>query len=158
MPLQAQQEPPVPRPSRNFRIGERPADFTLPDAGGTRIQLKELRGKVVVLNFWFIHCRPCVREMPDLNALTAEFSDTSKVVFLAIALDEGRQIDSFIQKHPFNYTILPKGRPVSVLYNIYQYPTHAVLNTDGRVIFHSTGYSTGTAYWLRKNILAGLPK
>lgn len=153
-----QQEPSRPRPSRVLSTGQLLQDFTSTDLSGHRIQLQQLKGKIVVLNFWFIQCMPCLREIPELNKLAEDYADTSQVVFLGIALDRKTVLDSFLQRTPFQYNIIPSGRPVATLYKIYSYPTHVVLNREGRVIFHSTGYAAGTAYWLRKTIMSGLPQ
>ncbi|HMR92903.1 MAG TPA: TlpA disulfide reductase family protein [Chitinophagaceae bacterium] len=153
-----QPEPPRPRPSRVFSTGQLLQDFTSTDLSGHRIQLQQLKGKIVVLNFWFIQCTPCLREIPELNKLAEDYADTSQVVFLGIALDRKTALDSFLQRTPVQYNIIPSGRPVAALYKIYSYPTHVVLNREGRVIFHSTGYAAGTAYWLRKMIKSVLPQ
>ena len=49
-------------------------DFTLTDLEGNKVTLSELKGKVVILNFWATWCPPCVGEMPDLNEAAVEFS------------------------------------------------------------------------------------
>src|SRR5437764_1179762 len=63
------------------------ADFTLTDLQGTAWRLKDLRGKVVLINFWATWCPPCRKEMPDLDALFNKFKDQGFVV-LAISDEE----------------------------------------------------------------------
>ena len=68
-------------PEAEFAKGERALDFIVTTINGEHIKLSELRGKVVVLNFWFTKCGPCKLEIPDLNGLVNEFKDKD-VVFL----------------------------------------------------------------------------
>ncbi|MGK0324190.1 MAG: thiol-disulfide isomerase/thioredoxin, partial [Psychroserpens sp.] len=61
-------------------------ELILEDIEGNSHTLESLKGKVVVINFWFINCKPCVAEIPDLNKLKAKFNNKD-AVFVAIALD-----------------------------------------------------------------------
>src|SRR5436853_6658072 len=72
----------------NFKkslIGKPLADLSFVDLSGNKIQKKDLLGKVIVINFWFTSCQPCINEMPLLNNLVAAYKDTN-VVFIAPAL------------------------------------------------------------------------
>ena len=57
------------------------ADFTLRDIHGKKVTLSELRGKIVMVNFWATWCPPCRREMPDLNAIYNHFKSQDLVIF-----------------------------------------------------------------------------
>src|SRR5688572_27232831 len=58
---------------RECFIGLKFPDFSLTSIDGKQFQLSELKGKVIMLNFWFIACAPCVAEMPLLNQLVEEY-------------------------------------------------------------------------------------
>ncbi len=145
---------PKPRESPFFTTGKKPPGFSGKDLHGNKYKLKDLEGKVVVLNFWFVACNPCRMEIPELNKLADEYKDSSKVVFLAVALDPTYEVEKFLEKIPFHYNIISDGRYISSLYRITGYPTHAVIDKTGKVIFHATGYGVATLPWLRK-IIAG---
>ena len=147
---------PKPRESPFFTTGKKPRGFTAKDMNGNKYKLKDLEGKVVVLNFWFVACGPCRMEIPELNKLTEEYKDSSNVVFLAVALDSYSEVAKFLEKLPFNYNIVPDGRYISAIYSITAYPTHAILDKSGTVIFHSAGYGAATVPWLRKSIAKAL--
>jgi len=100
--------------------------------------LRALKGKIVVLNFWFISCKPCVNEMPVLNSIK-DSQDQAKVVFLALSLDNKDAIYTFLQNHEFNYTILPSAAQVHKKYNLNAYPTSIVINARGIVSFVQIG-------------------
>jgi len=80
--------------------------FDFPDLNGKKITSEALKGKPVVINFWFTNCGPCIAEMPALNVLKEEYKD-SDVVFLALTFDKKIAVLNFLKKHPFDFTIIP---------------------------------------------------
>ena len=141
-----------PAESEFFTTGEKIASFRANDLDGFRIKLKELEGKVVVLNFWFIGCPPCRREIPELNKLALSYANDPNVVFIAIALDNKSEIKEFIKNTPFAYHIVDDGRMYANLYKIHLFPTNVVLDKEGKVRFHASGYTLNTPYWIKKTI------
>jgi peroxiredoxin len=109
-------------------------DFNLTDMQGKKWSLSELRGKVVVLNFWYTSCPPCVEEMPQLNEITKTYTP-DKVVFLALTFNDAQKVNLFLQKHEFNYTILPDSKAIDQQYNIIGWPTSLVINKKGIITF-----------------------
>ena len=105
-----------------------------------------------MLNFWHTRCPPCIRESPYLNDIVDDYQDSSNVVFIAVAIDRKETLDSFLIEHPFKYTVVPDGSPISIFNNIMSFPAHAVLDKKGRVAFSTVGYSAVTGYWIRKSI------
>jgi peroxiredoxin len=104
--------------------------FTAKGLDGKTYDLAALKGKAVVLNFWFIDCPPCRVEIPGLNTLVKEFTNKD-VVFLALALDDEKDLKEFLKKSPFTYTIVPKAREVSQKYGVEGFPTHIVIDRNG---------------------------
>jgi len=112
---------------------DKPApDFELKDLQGNSWSLQELRGKVVVLNFWFTSCAPCIQEMPELNKLVQSYK-SKEVVFLAMTFNDTKQVNTFLQKNTFSYTILPDSREVNNKYQVSSYPTSIVIDKEGNV-------------------------
>jgi thiol-disulfide isomerase/thioredoxin len=147
---------PKPKESNFFREGDVFPSFKERDMKGNKYNLKELAGKVVVLNFWFINCPPCRREIPDLNDVVDKYKDNKDVVFLAIALDQKSDLEDFLKISPYKYNIVDDGRFTAQKYNINLYPTHVVIDKQGKILFHTSGLSSGTVPWLKKSIEAGL--
>lgn len=106
--------------------------FALTDLHGKRWSLEELRGKVVVLNFWFTSCAPCIQEMPGLNALVQDYKGKD-VVFLALTYNTREQVTSFLRKRSFDYTLLPDSKDVDKKYNVSSWPTSIVIDKKGIV-------------------------
>lgn len=149
--------PPPPR-TKAFLIGKPIESFSEKDLAGNLYTLKELKGKVVVINFWFINCPPCQMEIPELNGLVQAYKDNKDVIFLAIALDNPSQLERFLQAVPFYYNIIPNGRNLARQYNISGFPTHVVLNKEGLVTFHTDGLAENTVHWVQKSINKALSK
>lgn len=143
---------PVPTASKSFPVGKRISYYNLKDIEGNRISDEDLKGKVVVLNFWFVACPPCRKEMPGLNELAFEFARKTNVVFIAIALDKKWTLKDFIKTHPLAYHIIDEGQIFASRYGVHTYPTNVVLDKNGIVRFSDEGFSNTTQYWLRKYI------
>jgi thiol-disulfide isomerase/thioredoxin len=145
-----------PRESNFFNTGRNISLFSEKDINGLKFNQKDLVGKVVVLNFWFINCPPCRREMPELNELVELYKAEKDVVFLAVALDMRYDIQEFLKTNPFNYNIIDNGRFIASKYAINLFPTHVVVDRQGKILFHTSGYALNTVAWVKKAIAAGL--
>ena len=143
---------PKPPESNFFTTGETLKSFSERDMNGVKYNLKELAGKVVALNFWFINCGPCRREMPDLNEMVESFKGNKDVVFIAVSLDRLYEIKDFLKTNPFIYNIIDDGRYIASKYNVTLYPTHVVLGRQGKVIFHTSGVASNTVGWVKISI------
>ncbi|RKR85618.1 thiol-disulfide isomerase/thioredoxin [Mucilaginibacter gracilis] len=145
-------EPAKPNESTQFHPGDIFKPFNEKDIYGEKFDLKKMKGKVLVINFWFIGCPPCRAEIPDLNKLVEHYKDNKDVVFLAVCLDEKYDIKEFIKTTPFNYHIIDDGRFVAEKYGVKLYPTNVVVNKDGKVVFSSVSFQYANPYWLTKTI------
>jgi len=124
-------------------INRVPPDFEVVDKNGTFYSLSNLRGKVIVLKFWFAACQPCIKEMPELNTLVQNYSSRSDVVFLGPSLDDVETVNRFLQQRTFNYKIIPDAKDFAHNYNVPGYPTHVVINRSGKVetVFMGVNYN-----------------
>ena len=110
------------------------ADFTLVDLNGRSWTLKNLRGKVVVVNFWATWCPPCRKEMPDLEALYQRFA-RSGLVILAITDEEVGKVTPFIAEGKFSFPVLlDPGRKVNELLHVEGIPKSFVYDRDGKLV------------------------
>lgn len=143
---------PKPQESKAFRKTTRMSSFRDRDLEGNLYNLKDLKGKVVVINFWFINCPPCRMEIPDLNELVAQYAGNDDVVFLGIALDDRYRLEEFLKIMPFRYHIIENGRMLAQNNNVSSFPTHVVLDREGKILFHTDGLARNTVYWVKKSI------
>ncbi len=110
------------------------ADFELVDLHGTKWALKDLRGEIVLVNFWATWCPPCRSEMPDLETLYKQFKKEGFVV-LAISDEDASKVKPFIEEYKFSYPILlDPARKVNEQYNIEGIPKSFVYDRDGKLV------------------------
>ena len=110
------------------------ADFTLTDLQGKSWTLKDLTGKVVLVNFWATWCPPCRKEMPDLEGLYARFKDRGFVV-LAISDEDVAKVAPFIEKNKYSYPILlDTGRKVNEKFRVGGIPKSFVYDREGKLV------------------------
>lgn len=130
--------------------------FDVKTLDGEPLRLNELKGKVVVLNFWYIGCVPCQVEMPSLNKLVEEFK-LGEVIFIGFALDDESRLREFLIKIPFKYKIVGGSSSIAKQYGASAYPTHIIINKKGLVEFTITGGSPDIQEKLRP-LIQGLFK
>jgi peroxiredoxin len=113
------------------------ADFTATDLDGKTIDTKQLRGKVIVLNFWFTTCTGCVQEMPDLNKIVAKYKDNENVVFLALSFNTASEVKRFLTAKPFNYQHITGEKTFVETYKYNGekngFPANIIVGKDGKV-------------------------
>lgn len=111
-------------------IGTMAKDFNLTDLNGKQVKLSGLKGKVVVLNFWFTGCPPCVEEIPQLNKLTSIYNK-SRVKFLAITFDKSEVVRNFQKDHDFKFQLLTDAKDVIDDYGINLFPGTIIVDKSG---------------------------
>ena len=110
------------------------ADFTLQDLRGQPWTLKDLRGKVVVVNFWATWCPPCRKEMPDLQSLYKKYKDKGLVI-LAVSDEDLSKVKPFVAEQDVKYPVLlDPGRKVNDLFQIQGIPRSFVYDRDGKLV------------------------
>jgi len=121
------------RGSRPPRIGTAAPDFTVQDADRT-VTLRDLHGKVVVLNFWATWCAPCVEEMPSLVQLQQRFKDKGlSVVGVSIDVD-GDAYQKFLKDYKIDFvTVRDPDQKTSSLYGTFKWPETYIIDRDGIV-------------------------
>jgi thiol-disulfide isomerase/thioredoxin len=143
---------PKPRESDYFKTGKEFVAFKTTDINNKKINLKEEKGKIIVINFWFINCPPCRMEIPALNELVATFKGNDSIRFIAVALDDRADLQQFLKSFPFDYDIVDQGRYLADRCGIRSYPTHVIIDQQGKIYFHTSGLAMNTVYWIKKSI------
>jgi peroxiredoxin len=121
-----------------FTTGKEIGDFSVVDVAGKTYTRDELKGKVVVINFWFKDAAPCKAEIPELNKLVKKYK-AKNVVFLAPTYDPLEDVTEFLKKMPFNYIICTDVDQMIIDLKISKYPTHVVVDKQGVVHFVTIG-------------------
>lgn len=127
-------------------------DFTLTDLTGKPWKFSDLRGKVVLVNFWATWCPPCRKEMPDLDALYQRFAAKGFVV-LGISDEERSKVEPFIRERKVSFPVLlDSGRKVNDQFIVEGIPKSFVYDRDGKLVAQSIDMRT------RKQFLEMLAK
>jgi thiol-disulfide isomerase/thioredoxin len=116
-------------------------DFSFTTADGEYVSLEDLRGKVVLLDFWGTWCPPCVRSVPVLREMNKKYSKDPAFVMISIATrDEEDTWRGFIAE---NKMIWRQGRDendvVQRAFNVRAFPTYMVIDHEGILRFRTTG-------------------
>lgn len=87
-----------------YKAGDTPVDFEVELLSGELVKISDLKGKVVLLNFWFISCPPCVAEMPAFEKLKGEYGDD--LVILAVnSRDKKEKVTEFIEENGYTFNV-----------------------------------------------------
>lgn len=113
-------------------------DWKLLDSQNIEHSLAQYRGKVILLDFWATWCGPCVQAMPDLQKLHDKFKSRNVEVLGINAWEESNSTAYFKEKG-FTYTLLLNGEQIASLYQVVNLPTLYIIDSDGKIIYRTTG-------------------
>lgn len=115
--------------------GKELPSFNYVDLKGNVFNAETAKGKIVVINCWYISCGACVAEMPELNLLVDAYKERTDVLFVSLALDNAVEIKQFLKKHTFKYAIVPnKESYLTNELNIELYPTQIVVDRQSKIV------------------------
>jgi peroxiredoxin len=123
------------RLKKNLIEGTTAPVFGVRTIDGKAITAAALKGKVLVLNFWFIGCAGCMEEIPKLNELAAKFSGRDEAVFLSLSTDSPLSLADFIKRVPFNYLHSGDALATINLFGIKTFPRNVVIGKDGKIVY-----------------------
>lgn len=128
-------------PSANL-VGKPAPDFTLQDLAGRSVGLKELRGHVVVLDFWATWCGPCRIDMPRIEALHNELKDQGLRVF-GVNGEDALVAGAYLEGNGYTFpTLSDPGMTVSRLFEVTAIPTAVVIDKEGKIGAYLQGSGT----------------
>jgi len=127
-----------------YRVGDQAPDFQLPQINkyneSETIQLSDLRGKGVMLNFWATWCKPCEREMPYMQELYPVYKERG-IEIVAVSLDSTELVvDRFIDKYDLTFpTPHDKSGEVRDLYKVGPIPSTFFISPEGEIVEYVSG-------------------
>ena len=121
------------------------ADFTLKSNSGKNIKLSELRGQVVMINFWASWCGPCRQEMPLLDQLYKKYQPMGFTLLGVNVEDNPNEATKWLKGKEVGFPILfDSESKVSELYNVSAMPTTLIIDRDGNMRYYHRGYVSDT--------------
>jgi peroxiredoxin len=126
--------------TKEFRLQKIPQEgmqapaFTVRTLDGRTLSLADLRGKVVVLSFWFIGCPACFAMEPKLNDFKARFAE-SDVVFLAMTSDRKDALEKYLKKERFDYLQAADAKDTMAHFAFRGFPKNIVIDKRGTIVY-----------------------
>ena len=116
-------------------------NFELLSLDDKKINLMDLKGKLVLIDFFTKSCYPCMLALPGLQALHKKYKSKGlKVIGINIYDKKQDGIIPFLSKHGITYPVLLGGKDVGVNYNVSGIPTVYLIDKNGKIIFSFDGY------------------
>jgi len=116
-------------------------DWTLYDANGHKLSLSQLKGKVVMLDFYFIGCSGCMASLKPLNAIYEKFKNKDLVIASLTARDSKKAVLNFEQRYQIKYTGYINAADVVKSYQVTAFPTFYFIDRDGKIGEVFVGYN-----------------
>ena len=119
--------------TRPPRVGEAAPDFAIQDSERS-VALHDLKGQVVVLNFWATWCPPCIEEMPSLVSMQRQLKDRGvKVLAVSIDVDQ-KAYDKFLRDHAVELlTVRDPNQKAAMMYGTFKWPETYIIDRKGVV-------------------------
>ncbi len=135
-------------------------NWTLPTLQNDSLSLSDMKGELVLLDFFYKSCHPCMLALPALQNLHEKYQNKGLRVIGIDPYDtkEKDDIENFLSARGVTYTILLDGKKVAKMYHIHGYPTIYLINQNGEIVFSQVGYGEGTKNSLEEIILEYLEK
>ena len=120
--------------------------FAVQTLDGRTITSSELRGKVVVLSFWFIGCAACRAIKPKLNEFKTRFAGRDDVVFLAMTFDPKDAVKKYLEKEQFDYLQATDAQTAMTAFVFKGFPKNIVIDKQGKIVYWRTTVKAWDAF------------
>ncbi len=148
----------VPRRTEHPLIGSLAPGFGSQTLAGGSLDLDQMRGKVVVVDFWATWCQPCVEAMPAVDAMSRAF-EAKDVIFVALSVDDSESLVREFWDFPNSpIQVGMAGAGVADAWRVAGIPATFVVDKEGRVAYHHAGFDATTAEALTRMVVDLLAK
>lgn len=127
--------------------------FTITALDGARINLDDLNGRVVLIDFWASWCPPCSKELPNLKRIVDEFADQPFTLISVSWETDKAAWQSYVSKYGMTWPqYYDADRSLGNAFGVDILPTYVVIDSDGEVTHQIHGYGSNLEAILRKNL------
>jgi peroxiredoxin len=114
--------------------GQQIPPYNFNDLNNQNYTPRTTKGKIIVLNCWYLACQACRTEIPDLNKLVSRYKNRKDIVFLSLVFDSENEVRAFLNTHTFNYSVIAgKKKYLLDKFKIGLYPTNIIINKQGLI-------------------------
>lgn len=121
---------------RNIQVLGKSLDFSGKTIEGKTVHLSDFKGKFVLLNFWASWCSPCLKEIPELRAIRARFSENDLVMISMTADTDNNAFLAAVNKNKMSWIQLYKDDRTISHYGALAVPKNYLIGPDGNIIYH----------------------
>lgn len=114
--------------------------FSLKDIAGKPLNFEDVKGKIIVINFWGTWCQPCVVEMPEFQLLYKKYADDKDVAIITIAQDDLENVKKFMSEKKYEFSVLMGENYLSQV-GVNIYPTTWFVDKSGKIVYVKIGNS-----------------
>ncbi len=122
-----------------IRVGEPAPEFAGKTVDGNELKLSDLRGKVVLVDFWATWCGPCIAEMPNVRKAHDKYGKEGDFVVLGVSLDEDeKKVQRFVKKQNIPWPQIVAGpaekNPIAKQYFVVGIPATFLIDAEGKIV------------------------
>ena len=136
-----------------LKVGEAVPQWTLESLDGTTISLADFNGKIVLIDFFYKSCGPCIAAMPGLQRLHEKYQDNGFAIIGIDPYDTPEEVSEMLNKRGITYTILFSGKELPNEYHVDGYPNLFLLDREGKLIQFYLGYRQDLDELLEKELV-----
>lgn len=121
-------------------------DFISKNLNGDDVQLSQFRGKVVLIDFWAVFCKPCVIVLPKIQEIHEKYNDEELVVLMINVSEDKNKIQKFIEENGYTFQVLLGSGNMNVQknYGVIGIPHTYIIDKQGKVAYSRIGYGPGS--------------
>jgi thiol-disulfide isomerase/thioredoxin len=108
--------------------------IVMTDIDGNQHDFESIGNKIIVLDFWFTTCAPCIKEMPEMNKLKEEYG-TNNVAWFGVTYDDKEKVNRLLSKVQFDFTIVPNSQHLVDRFGIKFFPTTLIIDENRKVVY-----------------------
>jgi len=131
-----------------------PLDFRARRLDGSDFDARELRGKLVLLDFWAVWCPPCIGAFPELSELAEELGDRPfELVGVTVHSGSPEDVREVLRDHDVRYTVVVADNDLTYEFGVIGYPTYLLIDPEGRVHRKYVGAPPGLKERMKADII-----
>jgi peroxiredoxin len=124
-----------------LKIGTTAPAWTLYSTGGNKLSLPELKGKIVLIDFSYVGCLPCMQAIKPMNDLHEKYKNKEVAIVSIYPIDKTASVANYVKKYGIKYPVYIGANSLCEKYQITGYPCFYFIDKDGKIANVFTGYS-----------------